>query len=135
MKSDITDVRLRPFSQPSLQRPELLAPAGNWDCAKAAVENGADAIYFGLVCASTPLVEAYTKPIDTDRLQEQFGRLVNTPFSLEKLTNHLSTSLMLPVSELNRMRREIVVQLEELRSHYGSVNVIRSYNQQGLVPS
>jgi U32 family peptidase len=28
--------------------PELLAPAGSWDCAKAAVENGADAIYFGL---------------------------------------------------------------------------------------
>ncbi|MCC9608545.1 U32 family peptidase [Blastopirellula sp. JC732] len=28
--------------------PELLAPAGNWDCAKAAVANGADAIYFGL---------------------------------------------------------------------------------------
>ncbi len=27
---------------------ELLAPAGNWDCAKAAIENGADAIYFGL---------------------------------------------------------------------------------------
>src|ERR1035437_4523687 len=26
---------------------ELLAPAGSWDCAKAAVENGADAIYFG----------------------------------------------------------------------------------------
>src|ERR1044072_2288021 len=29
-------------------RPELLAPAGDWDCAKAAVQNGADAIYFGL---------------------------------------------------------------------------------------
>jgi len=29
-------------------RPELLAPAGNWDCAKAAVANGADAVYFGL---------------------------------------------------------------------------------------
>ncbi|MCC9645078.1 U32 family peptidase [Rhodopirellula sp. JC740] len=28
--------------------PELLAPAGNWDCADAAIENGADAIYFGL---------------------------------------------------------------------------------------
>jgi putative protease len=28
--------------------PELLAPAGNWDCVHAAVENGADAIYFGL---------------------------------------------------------------------------------------
>ena len=28
--------------------PELLAPAGDWECAKAAIENGADAIYFGL---------------------------------------------------------------------------------------
>src|SRR6188472_3759703 len=28
--------------------PELLAPAGDWECVKAAVENGADAIYFGL---------------------------------------------------------------------------------------
>ena len=29
---------------------ELLAPAGDWDCARAAIENGADAIYFGLDC-------------------------------------------------------------------------------------
>lgn len=29
-------------------KPELLAPAGNWECARAAVANGADAIYFGL---------------------------------------------------------------------------------------
>jgi putative protease len=28
--------------------PELLAPAGNWECVRAAVANGADAIYFGL---------------------------------------------------------------------------------------
>lgn len=28
--------------------PELLSPAGNWECAVAAVENGADAIYCGL---------------------------------------------------------------------------------------
>jgi U32 family peptidase len=28
--------------------PKLLAPAGNWECARAAMENGADAIYFGL---------------------------------------------------------------------------------------
>lgn len=32
------------------QRPELLSPAGNWNAARAAVENGADAIYFGLDC-------------------------------------------------------------------------------------
>ena len=32
----------------SIQRPELLAPAGNWDCVRAAVVAGADAVYFGL---------------------------------------------------------------------------------------
>src|SRR5437867_9478786 len=39
-----------PFCLPSsgVRLPELLAPAGDWDCARAAVENGADAIYFGL---------------------------------------------------------------------------------------
>jgi U32 family peptidase len=30
-----------------VNKPEILAPAGGWDCAKAAIENGADAIYFG----------------------------------------------------------------------------------------
>src|SRR5476649_2792378 len=36
------------FEIRNLKIPELLAPAGDWECAKAAVENGADAIYFGL---------------------------------------------------------------------------------------
>ena len=35
-------------NSPASKLPELLAPAGNWECAKAAVENGANAIYFGL---------------------------------------------------------------------------------------
>lgn len=29
-------------------RPEILSPAGDWECVKAAVENGADAVYFGV---------------------------------------------------------------------------------------
>lgn len=37
-----------PLSGRKLHRPELLAPAGDWECVKAAVENGADAVYFGL---------------------------------------------------------------------------------------
>ncbi|HAY82396.1 MAG TPA: peptidase U32 [Planctomycetaceae bacterium] len=36
--------------QPDRPIPELLAPAGDWECVRAAVENGADAIYFGLDC-------------------------------------------------------------------------------------
>ncbi|MEM6753477.1 MAG: DUF3656 domain-containing protein, partial [Cyanobacteria bacterium P01_C01_bin.38] len=62
------------------------------------------------------LVEAHNKPLTTERLQEQFGRLGNTPFCLKDLTNCINGELMLPVSELNKMRREIVVKLEELRS-------------------
>src|SRR5215813_3812014 len=30
------------------QQPELLAPAGDWEALRAAVANGADAVYFGL---------------------------------------------------------------------------------------
>src|SRR5580692_4648268 len=37
-----------PKLEPTMRLPELLAPAGDWECARAAVENGADAIYFGL---------------------------------------------------------------------------------------
>lgn len=32
----------------STRLPEVLAPAGNWECVRSAVANGADAIYFGL---------------------------------------------------------------------------------------
>src|SRR5689334_9950564 len=32
----------------STSAPELLAPAGDWDAMRAAVANGADAVYFGL---------------------------------------------------------------------------------------
>ena len=38
----------RKAPRPPALLPELLAPAGDWECARAAVENGADAIYFGL---------------------------------------------------------------------------------------
>ncbi|HEX4084958.1 MAG TPA: DUF3656 domain-containing protein [Chthoniobacteraceae bacterium] len=33
---------------PIAHDPELLAPAGDWDCVRAAVANGANAVYFGL---------------------------------------------------------------------------------------
>src|SRR5262245_23004030 len=44
-----TTIEPSPLKRESTSRlPELLAPAGDWECARAAVENGADAIYFGL---------------------------------------------------------------------------------------
>jgi putative protease len=62
------------------------------------------------------IAEAHTRPLSIERLKEQFGRLGNTPFYLDTFINHLNGNIMLPVSELNRMRREIVSKLEDLRS-------------------
>jgi U32 family peptidase len=44
-------------------RPELLAPAGDWDCVRAAIENGADAIYFGLDCGFNARARAANFPL------------------------------------------------------------------------
>jgi putative protease len=66
--------------------------------------------------STLPLVAAHTQPLTSDRLREQLGRLGNTPFRLESLTNHLEGNVMIPVSELNRLRREIVTQLETVRA-------------------
>ncbi|MAT71174.1 MAG: peptidase U32 [Planctomycetaceae bacterium] len=45
--------------------PELLAPAGDWDCARAAIENGADAIYFGLDAGFNARFRATNFSLDT----------------------------------------------------------------------
>ena len=68
--------------------------------------------------ASTLLLAAAAKqPLDEPRLREQLGRLGGTPFRLGRLDNQLAPGLILPVSELNRLRREAVSQLETLRAH------------------
>ncbi|NMG06511.1 U32 family peptidase [Brasilonema sp. UFV-L1] len=100
---------------PQFQRPihiEVYGEVGQYLRAIARDELG----HIVQVESTIPLQEAHTKPLTKERLQEQFGRLGNTPFCLGTLTNHLNGAFMLPVSELNRLRREIVVQLEELRS-------------------
>lgn len=44
----MTRAATRPPDHPTTQPPELLAPAGDWEAMRAAVANGADAVYFGL---------------------------------------------------------------------------------------
>jgi U32 family peptidase len=62
------------------------------------------------------LVPAQNQPLTDDKLNSQLGRLGNTPFCLGNLTNHLVGDLMLPVSALNHIRRELVNKLTEVRS-------------------
>ncbi|HEX5223021.1 MAG TPA: U32 family peptidase [Verrucomicrobiae bacterium] len=65
--------------------------------------------------STVPLVAAEKQPLTTERLREQLSRLGGTPFKLGELKNELSGQVMLPVSELNRLRRDAVVELERQR--------------------
>jgi U32 family peptidase len=62
------------------------------------------------------LVAAQNQPLTTEKFSSQLGRLGNTPFCLGNLTNNLVGDLMLPVSALNQIRRELVGKLTAARS-------------------
>ncbi|MDB6167358.1 MAG: peptidase [Verrucomicrobia bacterium] len=63
-----------------------------------------------------PLAEAEKQPLTPERLREQLGRLGGTPFRLETLRSFIEGKVIAPVSELNRLRREAVAALEQLRA-------------------
>ena len=60
-----------------------------------------------------PLVAALKRPLSVETLRDQLGRLGGTAYSLGNLECDLMGELMLPVSELNRMRRQLVQELEQ----------------------
>jgi len=62
--------------------------------------------------SAMPLAAARKQPLSTERLREQLGRLGGTPFVLGRLTNALEGDVILPMSELNRLRRALVEELE-----------------------
>ncbi|HEX4262957.1 MAG TPA: DUF3656 domain-containing protein [Verrucomicrobiae bacterium] len=66
--------------------------------------------------SAMPLATAEKRPLTTERLREQLGRLGGTPFKLGELKNFLTGEILLPVSELNRLRREAVTSLDRQRS-------------------
>ena len=68
------------------------------------------------VASAMPLVPAEKQPLTTERLREQLGRLGGTPFKLDRLTSQLEGSVILPMSELNRLRRDAAAQLDALRA-------------------
>lgn len=68
------------------------------------------------ITSDVPLAKAEKQPLKEERLREQLGRLGGTPLRLETLINRLEGDVILPVSELNRIRREMAAQLESLRS-------------------
>jgi putative protease len=66
--------------------------------------------------SSVPLAAAEKQPLSAGRLREQLGRLGGTPFRLGELRSLLEGDVILPVSELNRLRRDAAAELERLRA-------------------
>ena len=62
------------------------------------------------------LSPARTQPLTLERLRGHLGRLGGSPFELGELRSHLEGDVMLPLSELNRLRRDVVAELVRLRA-------------------
>ncbi len=64
--------------------------------------------------SSIVLTAARTRPLTEESLRAQLGRLGGTPFHLGKLNLDLPDPVILPVSELNRLRRDLVTRLSSI---------------------
>lgn len=64
------------------------------------------------VDSELPLEPARTRPMNAELFMEQFGRLGGTVFALEAVDAHLDGEVILPMRELNAMRRRAVASLE-----------------------
>ncbi|MBC8116251.1 MAG: U32 family peptidase, partial [Candidatus Saccharimonas sp.] len=90
---------------PILPRPELLAPAGDRECLRAAVENGADAVYFGLNCGFNARARATN--IEPDELADVMAGLHHRGVKGYVTLNTLAFTEELP--ELERLIRRVAV--------------------------
>ena len=64
-----------------------------------------------ILSSSIPLSSAKNRPLTAESLRQQFGRLGGTPFYLNQVSLDLPEPVILPVSELNRLRRDLVSRL------------------------
>lgn len=63
--------------------------------------------------------EAVKRPLTTEFLEEQLDRLGNTPFALAGLEVSLAGQVILPMREINELRRRVLSDLEHKRSRAG----------------
>ncbi|MEL6468373.1 MAG: DUF3656 domain-containing protein [Cyanobacteria bacterium J06623_4] len=101
--------------QPKFKQPITISLTGAVGEALTAIAQDSQG-HRAIATSDKLLVAAHSQPLTSDRLQQQFARLGNTPFELAGLTNHLPDGLMLPVSKLNQLRRELVAQLMQQRT-------------------
>jgi putative protease len=86
------------------------------------------------VRSSLPLEIATSRPLTAEFLEQQFSRLGGTVFELSSLEVNLSGEGMVPVSELNRMRRALTGILEKERTERYEKRRISAVTVSDLLP-
>ena len=84
-----------PIENSPRAKPELLAPAGDWECARAAVANGADAVYFGLPAFNARMRATNFTPEDLPKLMEflhEYGVKGYAAFNVLIFTDELAAA-------------------------------------------
>ena len=66
--------------------------------------------------SALPLAAARTAPLTTEKLREHLGRFGESGYALGKFENALEGEVILPIGELNRLRRELVFQMDAARA-------------------
>ena len=79
---------------------------------------GNEVLKYGEVVAEI----AQNKPLSEQRIREQLCKMGSTPFFVENLEIYIDNGLVLPISELNNIRRLATQELEEL--------IVSSYKRQ-----
>src|SRR5690606_2376010 len=69
------------------------------------------------VASAIPLQSARTAPLTTEKLREHLGRFGEHAFAVGDLELALAGVLILPIGEMNRLRRELAYRLEVARKH------------------
>ena len=81
-----------------------------------AATNTRDACAPRIVRSALPLAAARTAPLTTEKLREHLGRFGESGYALGDFENALEGGVILPIGELNRLRRELVFQLDAARA-------------------
>ncbi len=66
-----------------------------------------------VVQSAIPLQAARTAPLGDDKLREHLGRFGEHPYAVGELRNELTGAVILPIGEMNRMRRQLASALDE----------------------
>ena len=120
--------------QPNFKRPIVIEVSGS--SGKRLSASMSDSSQNVVQAATqTPLERAHSKPLTTEKLTQQLGRLGNTPFELTELRNNLDGEVMVPVRELNQVRRELVEKLLEVRSRPSPWTLNPHASHRDLLPS